>query len=107
MIRLSGYSDDNVSTHIDGEDDEIGCYDNDVAFVIGEPKAKAGQNAHGLRVRMHYGGDGRGCWAAHISPIDEGVGCPWPVAVRFENYTAVVEIGCPKGTRVAHKVVKS
>ena len=111
MLRFSGYSDDNVRVDGMGEivrscptcgadveepsqatvssksSDEIGCYDEDVVFNVGDK----------LMVTMCY----RGAWGAYISQIEEDVKIPWDVSVKTnpENWASVfVEVDCPDGT---------
>ncbi len=88
-----------------GVRDEIGCYERDVHFVIGQPEAKAGENAHGIRVWLHY--TDLGVWAVSILPLEEDAPCRWPVRVRVEGYTAVAEIDAPPGTPVTYTVVEA
>jgi hypothetical protein len=93
-------------------DDEIDCYDKKLSIEIGQVEAKEGQNAHGVRVVMVYASKDHdaGVWEARISPLDEDVGCPWPVRVAFgppsRGYSAVVEIDAPVGTPIRAKKLK-
>ena len=72
-------------------------------IVIGREEAGEGTDAEGIRVSMRYGK--RGCWEAHIAPIDEDVPCPWKVGVTINKYTAVVDVYCPLGTPIRWKRV--
>jgi hypothetical protein len=103
MIKIRGHSDDIVSIQGDIYD-EVDCYQKDVLFTIGNPEATPGQNAFGLYVTMRYGSQGNGVWSAEISPVDEDAPIPWTVVVYAEDYSAVVDINCPKGTAVKWKV---
>lgn len=90
-------------------DEEIDCYDKKLLIEVGQVEAKSGENAHGVRVVMVYASTDHdaGVWEARISPLDEDVGCPWPVRVTFgppaRGYSAVVEIDAPTGTTVRAK----
>jgi hypothetical protein len=126
MITVSGSSDDIVCIsgmvfgEPDGSDDsddpdrligrvenvkaaELASYDACWRFTIGEPEAKAGQDAHGCIVVIRYGDNAVSkcaVWVATVAPIDEDIACPWPVRVRFEGYSAKVEVDAPVGTAV-------
>ncbi len=91
MIKLSGYSDDNVEIEGDYED-EILAYDRESTdFVIGTPEG-------GVRVGMAY--SDLGVWMATLSPLKEGVPIPWPVRIEAGGYTIVAIVDCPPGTPV-------
>ena len=123
MIRIYGGSDDlceveGISLHANEDSkggsgvakagtspDEIGCYDLDVQFVIGYPEARAGDDAHGIRVWLHY--TDLGVWAVSVMPIEEDIACRFPVSVRVKGYSAVAEIDAPDGTPVTYVKVES
>lgn len=93
-------------------DDEINVLSGRLLIEVGHSEAKAGQNAHGVRVVMVYASKDHdaGVWEARISPLDEDVGCPWNVRVTFgepsRGYSAVVEIDAPAGTPVCATKLK-
>lgn len=109
MIRIYGASDDLVEFEGCKAADEIGRYDKDVHFVIGDPEAKPGRDASGLRVWMHY--SDLGVWAASVLQLEEDVPIPWPVTIRTgepsRGYSVIVEIDAPKDTPVSWEVVES
>lgn len=104
MFSCRGYSDDVVYFDDGTTKDEVGAYEQDVTFTVGDEEASPGANSAGCRVTMAYG-DG-GCWSATISLLEEDAPIPWPVRVRADGYTAIVEIDCPVGTKVSWRKAK-
>ena len=103
MIKIYGSSDDLVEIEGSTHEDEINA--EWVELIIGNREADAGVDAHGLRVVMRYAPSNvdAAVWVAQVGPVDEDAACPWPVVVKVEGYTAVVEIDCPADTPIAVK----
>ena len=127
MLMLFGYSDDIVEVeglridkvcqacgHVDEEPTsghvesgirkEIGCYDQNVEFVVGDPDTGA------VEVTMHY--NVLGVWSATVGRVLEDIPVPWPVVISdghkeldIPPYSVVVMIECPDGTEVTWKKV--
>ncbi len=100
MIRIYGASDDLVEVEAPSGNDELGAFDKEVALLVGTANA-------GLVVRFYYApprqpkngvGDG-GTWQARIDLVDEDTPIPWPVAIKAEGYTVVVEVDAPASTK--------
>ena len=119
MLRIYGYSDDNVELEgaqaaIMGEQgdagalriahgltEELRCYDQDVEITIGDP------TTGGLVVLMSYGEPG--VWAARLRQIEEDCGLPWPVRVSVnaeQGYSMAVEIDAPAGVEASYRKLK-
>lgn len=113
MLTIRGHSDDivcaNVSVKsvcsecggkIDGpdegfvveEEDEIGAYNQDLIFYVGDASGA---------VAIVYGYSAMGCWFATVSLVDEDIQIPWPVSIKSEGYSIVVMVDCPVGTPVS------
>ena len=111
-FKIYGTSDDLIEIEEVGTDDQQREVRGDQGdelnadganIVIGREEAGEGTDAEGIRVSMRYGK--RGCWEAHIAPIDEDVPCPWKVGGTINKYTAVVDVYCPLGTPIRWKRV--
>ncbi len=101
MIRIYGYSDDNVEIEGDVRG-EIGCYDTPVTLRIGTDVA-------GLYVIAQYDVHGVG-WLLGVATVhgdpdhgeDDGE-IPWPVRVEREKYSTAIVIECPPGTPCVYR----
>lgn len=94
MLKIYGHSDDIVE--LDGiVEESIQALANDVCVKIGDEKAG------GIWVYMTYDS----LWTAAVSLIDENIPIPWPVLIKGDGHTIVVEIMCPKGTKVKAEAV--
>lgn len=115
MLKIRGYSDDVVVANVGlqtkcskcgqeieepedavvvEKDDEIGYSENGVCFRVGS------KEDGGVSVKMIYAPGEGACWAALIHQLEEDIPIPWPVRIRAEGYTVIVEVEAPNGTPV-------
>lgn len=95
-----GHSDD--CAEVDGDiREEIGCYDGEVRWRVGDAGG-------GVFVTASYGrGDGS-VWAFTVEQIDEDIAVPWPISIKPEHgYSLRVNVDCPAGTPLAYATRKS
>lgn len=100
MIRIYGASDDLVEVEGPSGHNEFGAFDKEIALLIGD-------GSGGLVVRFYYAplrqpkndvGDGA-TWQARIDVVDEDTPIPWPVSIKSDGYTVVVEVDAPASTK--------
>ena len=111
-LRIYGHSDDLVemegTDRQSGEPDEITAGERGEAAVRITAKDSAGET-QGLTVvaEYDYKGLGVGCWLIGIVQLGEAAALPgWPMRWSNEEYTPVLELDVPEGTRVVQVLPK-
>ena len=111
-LRIYGHSDDLVEVEgtdrKSGEPDEITAGEREEAAVRITHKDAAGKT-QGLVVVAEYDYKGLaiGCWLIGIVQLGEDVALPgWPMRWSNKEYTTVLEIDVPEGTRVVQVLPK-